>query len=146
MLSDELKRPDRRDQALQNIVTAGREFKAERLGRPRGELIVLAEAMIVDLKKDGKTELDVPALEKLCTEEDPAARAIFHYFLGRYLENHGQSEAAIEQWKKTMACNWINLEARTLAGDALARHGVLPEKYENPFAPKTEVDKPAATE
>ncbi len=143
LLSDELKRPDRCEQALHRIVTEGPIFKIQRIGRPRMEVVVLAEALIADRKKGSKADFDIAALEKKCPTDNAPSRACFHYFLGRYLDDHKKGKAAIEQWKKVMACESINLDVRTLAGHALASHSVLPEKYDNPFVPKADA-APAA--
>ena len=66
LLADRLKDAKKRDAALQQIKAKGAGYMREATGKPRSELIALADLIAQDLAHGGKGEIDLKAADKIC--------------------------------------------------------------------------------
>jgi tetratricopeptide (TPR) repeat protein len=139
MFADERKDFARRDAVLaelRKIVAAEAEKAA-----PAG-IAVLVEAFSSDIAVGGNAKFDLPAL--LVKREGGPSTDLnsFEFFLGKYLQLHGQPDAADEVWLKRMSRNHMNHFHRTLCGMELLKHGVGPEKYKAALQKIVDVGQP----
>jgi hypothetical protein len=136
LLADRDKQIERRDATLAKLVEPLAKIKAPP-GAPkaivRDGYAGLAELFKEDLKKGGQVAFNLAEVEKCIPEQDVYTSCCYHWFIGCYLERCGKSDAAIEQWKRCLACPTIDYGARTLAGAALVEHEVDEADYENPL-------------
>lgn len=149
LLADQLGRADLRDQALKKIETDGKQYINQATGRPFEELIALAALLTGDLANGGKGEIDAAALEKLCPKDNARTAVDVQCFAAGYLDLHGQSDLALDYWKRCLTVwlpdrwNYILAEIEMLArGHAAAEFGpTLKEENEAGVLPKEDAGK-----
>jgi tetratricopeptide (TPR) repeat protein len=152
VLADELKDAKTRDAALARIRTDGSSAVVGSAGRPRKELIQLADWIERDLAQGGKGQIDLQAVEELRAAAQQAGDlSFFDVFLARYLQSHGNRDEAIHYWKERLASTDVLNDSRTFAGAALCDLGLMPETYkalleEAPQAEAKKQDKKESTE
>jgi tetratricopeptide (TPR) repeat protein len=130
LLADRLRKTEKRDGLLKQVRREGHDFKRPGTGKIRRELIELAEIIAADLAAGGKGQIDYKRAHTIRDQADAGEQMCFNYFLGRYLDNRGHKEKAIEYWRQVMLYVKSMTESnRTLAGAALIERGVNPEDY-----------------
>ena len=143
LLEDRMKDAAKRDAALLQVRNEGPGYRREATGRPRKELISLAELFMQDLAHGGKGEIDLDAAAKVRATADGTEQMNFNYFLASYLDLHGKTDKAIQYWKRCMACTGpMHNFNRTLAGAALVEHGLKPEDYAEIFRETNDTPQP----
>jgi tetratricopeptide (TPR) repeat protein len=143
LLADELKENQRRDAALQQVVTKGPGYRGGPRNEPRPELVALGTLMAGDLARGGKGEIDVPAAEKAASKGNADEQMRVWQVLAKYLDLHGHPEQAIRLWKKCIATARFRAFPYTVAAFELLRHGVRLDQFKvllqqsDPLAPQT---------
>jgi tetratricopeptide (TPR) repeat protein len=123
LLADRLKDFKKRDAALQRIKERSAGYMREATGKPRKELIALADLIQLDLAHGGKGEIDLEAAAKIRAGTDGKEQTNFNYFLGTYLDLHGKAKWATHYWTRCMAYSGAMGDlTRTLAGAELVAH------------------------
>ncbi len=93
-------------------------------------MIALAELIVKDLAQGGQGQIDLEATDRISASLGSGRdRMCFHFALARYLDLHGQREAANRYAKRCMGWTTINAPYRTLSGAMLVEHGVKPVEY-----------------
>ena len=138
LLADRLKDGKKRDAALQQIKEKGATHIRQATGKPRMELVALADLMAQDLARGGKGDIDLKAADKICLAAiDDAERENCFCFLASYLDLHGKKNEAIRYWKRCVNFTRPIFDLnRTLAGAELIARGIKPE---------TVIEKPKKT-
>ncbi|HZZ73982.1 MAG TPA: hypothetical protein VFE24_17140 [Pirellulales bacterium] len=126
--AEDLKDQSRRDKALDFIANHAANYQPQSNTEPASELISLSKLWIADLAKGGKAEFDWSELDKIGAHCAPEAKDEFYYFVGAYLDRHGKPEKAIDYWKMVMFSRVMPGYPQTLAGAALLKHKIGPEK------------------
>jgi tetratricopeptide (TPR) repeat protein len=135
LVADQLNDVEVRDQILGDVVAYGPRFKLDN-GEPRKELLRLAQWLVDDLKKGGKAELDLTAVDALFAITDENERLIANHLTGRYLFLHGKRDAAITYWKRAMGSTELASPHRSLAGLYLHELGVDAADYQKELLAK----------
>jgi hypothetical protein len=129
LLADRLKDAKKRDAALQQIKAKGAGYMREGTGKPRPELIALADLIAQDLAHGGKGEIDLKAADKICAAAiDSAEKINFDAFLAGYLDLHGKKDDAVRYWRRCLGFTKVMYDLnRTVAGAELIARGLKPE-------------------
>ena len=124
LVADRLKDTKKRDEILQEVKTKGPTYMHQLTGKPRRELLALADLIIEDLAHGGKGAIDLKAADKTSATADDTERMKFNCILAIYLDLHGKQAEAIQYWRRCVACTAaMDNPLRTIAAAELIAHG-----------------------
>ena len=123
-MADRLKDPKKRDEILQEVKTKGATYMHQITGKPRRELLALADLITQDLAHGGKAAIDLNAADKISATADATERMKFNCILAIYSDLHGKQDKAIQYWRRCVACTAaMDNPLRTVAAAELIAHG-----------------------
>jgi hypothetical protein len=141
LLADQLSHDQARDELLAQVIAEGPTFKEN--GKPRVEMLQLAQWFIDDLKDGGKGDHDLGAIDTLLADAVENEQLICDHLLGRYLSQHGKRDQAIEYWKRVMASPRLPSWHRSLVGNSLNELGLGPKDLQQELLSKPKQTKKA---
>ena len=146
LIADQIGDTAKRDTALDLAKELAATNRSGKLNANGNGVLSVAFLVQQDLAAGGEGKIDAKQVEKFLEPLDGLNRFLFRCSLAIYLNQHGQTERALDYWRQCMGWTRIDARYRTLAGATLLEHGITPEDYADLLQPNPDAHEPPAQE